>query len=378
MFDSSIVDTDIGELTSLVPAKRSGDPFTHEQNLNPPSIGLEPEHSGLQMVGQPHLASLTHYAPTLAGPSPLSGTLKLDKAVHYRHGATAQPGDDRGGALFGPIGFDARQAGATRGRQRPSRSSRSKTASTGWFAISSEDGSWSLNFQDHCQGTPCPAQKAMNSDTAATGLALLPLLGAGYIHTVKSKHQEAVRRGLEWLIEHQQPDGDLFTGPPGTAYMYSHAIAAMAICEGLGLSGDPKLQKPAQRAVQFIVNSQDPVGGGWRYSPGQAGDTSVFGWQIFALRSGNMAGIKIPKKVLKACSRYLDQASDQKRVIYSYQPGRGSLARHDRGRACQPAASGLAARFSRSGQGRGTGLGPPPGRRRPEHLLLVLRHPALA
>ena len=125
------------------------------------------------------------------------------------------------------------------------------------------------------------------------------------------------------MVEHQQPDGDLFMGPPGTAYMYSHAIAAMAICEGFGLSGDPTLQQPANRAVQFIVNSQDPVGGGWRYSPGQAGDTSVFGWQIFALRSGNMAGIKIPKKVLKACSRYLDTASDQKRVIYSYQPNRG-------------------------------------------------------
>ena len=134
-----------------------------------------------------------------------------------------------------------------------------------------DDGSWSLNFQDYCKGTACPPQNATNSDTAATGLALLPLLGAGYIHTVKSKHQEAVRRGLDWLVEHQQPDGDLFMGPPGMAYMYSHAIAAMAICEGLGLSGDPKLQKPAQRAIQFIVNSQDPVGGGWRYSPGPGG-----------------------------------------------------------------------------------------------------------
>ena len=189
-----------------------------------------------------------------------------------------------------------------------------------------EDGSWSLNFQDHCQGTPCPAQNAMNSDTAATGLALLPLLGAGYIHTVKSKHQEAVRRGLGWLIDHQEPDGDMFTGPPGSAYLYSHAIATMAICEGLGLSGDPKLQKPAQRAIQFIVNCQDPSGGGWRYRPGQEGDTSVFGWQIFALRSGNMAGIKIPKKVLKGCIRYLDQASDQKKVVYAYQPGRGAPA----------------------------------------------------
>ena len=46
LFESSIVDTEIGEVTSLAPAKQSGDPFTLEQNLNPPSIGLEPEHSG--------------------------------------------------------------------------------------------------------------------------------------------------------------------------------------------------------------------------------------------------------------------------------------------------------------------------------------------
>jgi len=80
--------------------------------------------------------------------------------------------------------------------------------------------------------------------------------------------------------------------------------------------------RPAQRAIQFIINAQDPVGGGWRYSPGQLGDTSVFGWQMFALRSAHLAGIKIPPKILKACSRYLDQASDQKRVTYAYQPGR--------------------------------------------------------
>ena len=109
----------------------------------------------------------------------------------------------------------------------------------------------------------------MESDTAATGLALLPLLGAGYIHTVKSRHQDAVRRGIDWLVEHQQADGNLFIGPPGMAFMYSHAIATMALCEAYGLSQDPRLKQPAQRAIQFIINSQDPTTGGWRYSPGQ-------------------------------------------------------------------------------------------------------------
>ncbi len=109
------------------------------------------------------------------------------------------------------------------------------------------DGSWSLNYHEQCQGDPCSFQPArINSDTAATALALLPLLGAGQIHTVKCRHQEAVRHGLEWLTAHQSPDGDLFIGPPGIAYIYSHAIATMALCEAYGISRDPNLL-PAAR-----------------------------------------------------------------------------------------------------------------------------------
>jgi hypothetical protein len=326
--ESSIVDTDIGDLVSLAPANRSGDPFTLDQSLNPPSIGLEPEHSGLEIAGQPQLASLTQYAPLLAGPAPAPATGGASKVGRVSISATARlpnlattvsaPFSGRSGLTRAKL---VRREGGT------ARSEKSVEDGLDWLVRHQrDDGSWSLNYQDQCQGSPCPAQNAMSSDTAATGLALLPLLGAGYIHTVKGKHQEAVRRGLDWLVEHQQPDGDLFTGPPGSAYMYSHAIATMAICEALGLSGDPALQRPAKLAIEFIINAQDPVGGGWRYSPGQLGDTSVFGWQIFALRSGHMAGIKIPRKVLKGCTRYLDQAGDQKKVVYSYQPGRGASA----------------------------------------------------
>ncbi len=124
-------------------------------------------------------------------------------------------------------------------------------------------------------------------------------------------------------MDHQQPDGNLFTGPPGMAYMYSHAIGTMALCEAYGLSQDPRLKKPAHMAIQFIVEGQDAATGGWRYFPGQAGDTSVFGWMIFALRSGRGAGIPIPRTTLKGCTQYLDlAAADPSGITYAYQPGR--------------------------------------------------------
>jgi hypothetical protein len=74
------------------------------------------------------------------------------------------------------------------------------------------DGSWSLNFQDQCRGNGCPGQSEIQSDTAATGLALLSLLGAGYSHAARSRYQDNVRRGLTWLVRQQQDNGNLFPG----------------------------------------------------------------------------------------------------------------------------------------------------------------------
>ncbi|HZW34089.1 MAG TPA: prenyltransferase/squalene oxidase repeat-containing protein [Isosphaeraceae bacterium] len=315
---AAVVDTQLGEITSLVDAQRSGDPFTKADSLDPPSLGLDPADSPLKLVGQPEVSSLQHYAPDFAGPAPLTDIQGASMA------AIRLP--ELAATVMAP--FSGRQ-GLTRARlvQREggtARSEKSVEDGLAWIVRHQrEDGSWSLNFHSQCKGVGCTPQRAMESDTAATGLALLPLLGAGYIHTVKSRHQDAVRRGLFWLVNHQQPDGNLFIGPSGMAFMYSHAIGTMALCEAYGLSQDPRLKKPAQRAIQFIINAQNPVTGGWRYSPGQEGDTSVFGWEIFALRSGHIAGIKIPRGVLKGCSRYLDSAAaDSHRTTYSYQPGR--------------------------------------------------------
>jgi hypothetical protein len=332
-FEGAVVDTQLGGVTSLVEAIRSGDPFTKNDSPDPPSLGLEPVDSTIKLVGEPQIASLSQFAPVMASPlaAPNAGAAALSLSKARGTGPASVSGSVRLGIFSESISapFAGRQ-GLTRAKLLrreggTARSEKSVDDGLDWIVRHQRaDGSWSLNFQDQCQQPqPCPFHFARSqSDTAATGLALLPLLGAGHIHTVKCKYQDSVRRGLEWLTSHQAADGDLFTGPPGMAYLYSHAIATMAICEAYGLSGDASLQPAAKLAIAFICNSQDPLGGGWRYSPGQAGDTSVFGWNIFALRSGHLAGIGVPQKVLKGCSRYLDQAAtDRSRVTYLYQPG---------------------------------------------------------
>lgn len=315
-FDADFAMPEIADLTSLVESDRAGDPFTDLDDPNPPSLGLEPADSLMQLSAQPRITNLVDFGPDLSGPAPLKN---LGVSVL---GAEALPGlgEQVSAPFSGRQGLD--RAKLVRREGGTVHSEKCVEEGLAWIVRHQRsDGSWVLNVNEVCQS--CPPQLGIDSQTGATGLALLPLLGAGYIHTVKSRHQDAVRRGLDWLCEHQQEDGDLYVGGTRISYLYSHAIASMAICEAYGLSRDPRLEEPARRAVAFIVASQDPETGGWRYFPGQAGDTSVFGWNIFALRSAHMAGLTIPGSTLRGCRDYLNlAAADGKKTIYAYQAGR--------------------------------------------------------
>ena len=43
-------------------------------------------------------------------------------------------------------------------------------------------------------------------------MGLLPFLAAGQTHKSKGPYKEHIRRGIDWLIRHQQPDGNLAKG----------------------------------------------------------------------------------------------------------------------------------------------------------------------
>jgi hypothetical protein len=172
------------------------------------------------------------------------------------------------------------------------------------------DGRWSLDrfhelCKEHHPNQPCSGG-GRSADAAATGFALLPFLGAGHTHR-EGDHKECVGRGLAWLVANQKENGDLFTGGGGNTHMYSHGIATIALCEAYAMTNDPAFHEPAQRALDFIAKAQHAQSGGWRYEPNQDGDTSVFGWQIMALKSGQMAGLHVPQATLDGAKRWLDR-----------------------------------------------------------------------
>ncbi len=143
-------------------------------------------------------------------------------------------------------------------------------------------------------------------DTAGAGLALLCYYGWGVSHKTAGPYQENVRKAVDWLVAQQKPNGDL-NGANGR--MYGHGIATIALCEAYGVSKDPALEAPAEKAIALIISAQSPAKGGWRYSPTEHdSDTSVTGWQYMALHSARMAGLEVPEAVFEKARRWFDSA----------------------------------------------------------------------
>ncbi len=178
-----------------------------------------------------------------------------------------------------------------------------------------EDGSWRLeDFGEEVE---------IRSSTAATALALLSFQGAGYTHE-QFKHQDTCRRGLQWLQSVQTKDGDLYqkmdAKSDGNAWLYSHAIATLALCEAYGMTQDASIRDNAQAAVDFLIKSQDKNAGGWRYIPGVGSDTSVTGWCMMALKSAELAGLKVPAPTFGLIKKWLDnsEAGAREKFLYRY------------------------------------------------------------
>jgi len=186
-----------------------------------------------------------------------------------------------------------------------------------WLAAHQrQDGSWNFNhLSDACQHY-CTHPGNEASTTAATGLALLPFLGAGYTHK-EGEFQEIVERGLDYLKRRGikiSYGNDLRDGS-----MYGHALATIALCEAYGMTHDAELKEAAQGALDYISYAQDNNTGGWRYNPGEPGDTTVTGWMLMALKSGQMARLNTKTPTIFAAQRFLDSVQNQDGSQYGYQ-----------------------------------------------------------
>ena len=184
------------------------------------------------------------------------------------------------------------------------------------------DGGWSFDHRMHrgCGGKCSHAGTLAAARNGATAMALLPFLGAGQTH-MEGEYKENVRAGLYFLMSRMKSNGSLHEGGGS---MYSHGLCSITLCEAYAMTQDRALMQPAQMSLNFIIYAQDPVGGGWRYNPRQAGDTSVVGWQLMALKSGHMAYLQVPPSTIIGANKFLDAVQSDSGSKYGYAtPGAG-------------------------------------------------------
>jgi hypothetical protein len=188
---------------------------------------------------------------------------------------------------------------------------RSVRAAITWLAqAQSQDGRWDARRHGAGQERYVLGQDrngaGAKADTGVTGLALLAMLGAGETHRDGS-HTVEVARGLDFLRRSQRPDGNLCGEAELFAQMYCHSMAAFAASEAYAITKDERLAPMVRAAAGYSLAVQHPTDGGWRYRPGDTGDTSQLGWQVMALRSADLGGVDVPQVTWTRVDRFLRQ-----------------------------------------------------------------------
>ncbi len=87
--------------------------------------------------------------------------------------------------------------------------------------------------------------------------------------------------------------------------MYSHAFATLFLAEAYGMVERADVKQSLQRAVDLIVDSQNAEGG-WRYRPfARESDMSITVCQVLALRSARNVGIHVPINTIRNAQSYV-------------------------------------------------------------------------
>ncbi|MDB5332939.1 MAG: WD40-like Beta Propeller Repeat protein [Phycisphaerales bacterium] len=191
-----------------------------------------------------------------------------------------------------------------------------------WLAsVQDDDGHWGY-IPDESRAR---RRQRSQHDMGLTGLSTLAFLAQDHRPDKAGPYRQTVGRSLDYLLSQQLPDGDLRGPTPGgssdQANLYDHGIATLAIGEAALMTRDPRYVEATLRAARFIVAAQDDATGGWRYLPKQAGDSSVFGWQVMALHSAEQLGFEIPDSTRRGMLKFLDiTSSGRHHMLAGYLP----------------------------------------------------------
>jgi hypothetical protein len=288
-----------------------------EAQFNDNSPIFEEAGGGVQSTSDSSFGGLGGFTVATSGLGPV---LKGAGGVDGGGGFGTNFGSGGAGKGFGSRGAGSREAMLGSGGTK--QSERAVAAALNWLARHQRaDGSWSIDHTSACKGGFCSGAGSSASDAGATAMGLLPFLAAGQTHVSKGPYQRNILAAIDWLVRNQNRNGDL---SKGQAQTYSHGLATIALCEAYGMTEDSRVGLAAQAALDLIQTNQNNEGS-WRYSyPAKDSDTSVYGWQVMALKSGQMAGLRVNAPVFDGAKKYLTLCdSGQYGSQFGYTPGGG-------------------------------------------------------
>lgn len=131
---------------------------------------------------------------------------------------------------------------------------------------------------------------------AMSGLAILAFLSHGET-TGSPEYGDTVRAGLQYLVGRQNDRGWILGGGPHVhgpqLRVYEHVIATYALAEAYAMTKIPMIKPSLEDAVQVILDGQ-LENGGWAYDFQREGpmhiDVSLGGWVIQALKAAELSG----------------------------------------------------------------------------------------
>lgn len=259
--------------------------------------------------------------PGLDGPGPEALTPEAVATVNRRSGAApAYAGRDLANRLENAIKRGGSEASEKAVRDSLRWLARVQEPAGNWDA--SRYGSGQIKYDENNVDR---MHAGIESDTGITALALLCFLGSGHTHE-KGDYTRTVQRALDYLMNQQAADGNLFGRATHFARMYCHGMASYALAEAYGMqenpNSNPRLRIALQRAISFTIQRQNSTDGGWRYRENQQGDMSMFGWQFMALKSAEIAGLNVPIDVSQRMAGFLKSRSlGTHGGLAAYRPG---------------------------------------------------------
>ena len=192
-----------------------------------------------------------------------------------------------------------------------------------WLAANqNENGSWTADVGYKLNHGYSATDSGMGH-VGVTSLAGMAFLAGGHFPG-RGQYGETVEKCLNFVVSCAADDGYISAS---NTRMYSHAFATLFLAEIYGMTHREDVRAYLQKAVDFIVKSQNPEGG-WRYVPlDQSSDMSIVVCQVLALRAARNIGIRVPKYTIDQAIQYVvDSAvTDEKAARSRYSTDLGTF-----------------------------------------------------